>query len=243
MTVAAIREPVPVRLKQPEEVPPLENGDHLDQKTFHERYEVMPENVKAELIGGIVYMASPLKRRHGRPHIRTNVWLGYYQIATPGTDCSDNTSTILSDSSEVQPDTTLIVLPECGGQTSVSETDYIVGPPELIAEIASSSESIDLHRKRDDYEREGVTEYVVVAVRQKRVFWWHLSSGKYEALIPDAEGVIRSKVFPGLWLDPVALVEMNGQRLLDVLRQGLASPEHAEFVTKLAAAKSAKTSN
>src|SRR6202035_5074153 len=47
------------------DLPPLVNGDHLDQKTFHERYEAMPE-VRAELIGGIVYiMSSPQRNRHG----------------------------------------------------------------------------------------------------------------------------------------------------------------------------------
>jgi hypothetical protein len=42
-------------------LPPLENGDQLDQKTFHARYEAMPEDCRAELIGGIVYMPSPQK--------------------------------------------------------------------------------------------------------------------------------------------------------------------------------------
>jgi hypothetical protein len=42
-------------------VPPLENGDRLDQRTFHARYVRMPENCRAELIGGIVFMASPQK--------------------------------------------------------------------------------------------------------------------------------------------------------------------------------------
>ena len=35
-----------------EPIPPLEAGDHLDQKTFHERDKAMPGNIRAELIGG-----------------------------------------------------------------------------------------------------------------------------------------------------------------------------------------------
>jgi hypothetical protein len=44
----------PVTTGKETKMPPLEPGDRLDQKTFHERYEAMPEHVKAELIGGVV---------------------------------------------------------------------------------------------------------------------------------------------------------------------------------------------
>jgi Uma2 family endonuclease len=241
MTVTTVREAAPIPNPELAEVPPLENGDRLDQKTFHERYEAMPENVKAELIGGVVYMSSPLKPRHGRPHARVIGWLGLYEESTPGVEVLDNTTAIMSDRSEPQPDACLLILPECGGKTRENENEYLVGSPEFIAEIASSTESVDLHGKRDDYEREGVVEYVVVAVRQKRVFWWHLANGKYEPLAPDADGIIRSKVFPGLWLDIAALLRLDTAALFAVLRKGLASPEHAEFVQRLAAAKSAKS--
>src|SRR5215475_6199165 len=97
-----------------EPVPPLENGDHLDQKTFHERYEAMPEDVHAELIGGIVYMASPMKRRHGRYGARMIHWLAEYEANTPGTEVLDNTTHILGDESEPEPDGCLFILPECG---------------------------------------------------------------------------------------------------------------------------------
>ena len=70
-------------------LPPLENGDRLDQKTFHERYEAMPEHVQAELIGGIVYMSSPLRTRHGMSHSQLQTWLTTYQAHTPGTAALD----------------------------------------------------------------------------------------------------------------------------------------------------------
>jgi Uma2 family endonuclease len=241
MPVAPILDPEITRPTEPPEIPMLENGDRLDQKTFHERYEAMPENVKAELIGGIVHMASPLKPRHGRPHARLMGWLTLYEESTPGVEALDNTTTIMSDTSEPQPDGSLTILPECGGKTRENEDEYLVGPPEFIGEIASSTESIDLHRKRDDYEREGVAEFLVAAVRQKRVFWRQLNKGKYEPLAPEADGIIRSKIFPGLWLDPAALLRLDTPALLATLRQGLASPEHAEFVKKLAAAKTPKS--
>ena len=48
------------------------------------------------------------------------------------------------------------------------------------------------------------------------------------------DGFYRSTVFPGLWLDPVALVQGNTRRLRAVVDLGLASPEHADFVARLA---------
>src|SRR5262249_24787272 len=129
-------------------LPPLEAGDHLDQVTFHARYEAMPPDFRAELIGGVVFVPSPLRLEHGVSHALVMGWLIHYWIATPGTQVWDNTTAILGDDSEPQPDAALIIEPERGGQTSVSEDGYATGPPEFIVEVASSSQSIDLHAKR-----------------------------------------------------------------------------------------------
>ena len=216
-------------------LPPLENGERLDQKTFHARYEAMPEDTRAELIGGIVYMASPLSPRHGRMHKRVVHWLTEYEDATPGTEVYDNTTAILAEDSEPQPDAYLIVLPEKGGRTRLNEQDYLEGPPELIVEVALSSEDIDLHAKKDDYEKAGVREYIVVALRQQRVFWFISRNGQFEDQAPGSEGLFLSEAFPGLWLDPAALLRLDNGRVQEVLQQGLASPEHAAFVARLAA--------
>jgi Uma2 family endonuclease len=216
-------------------VPPLEMGDHLDQKTFHARYEAMPEDVRAELIGGVVYMPSPLKPRHGRSHARLMGWLSDYEAATPGVELYDNTTAILGPESEPQPDAYLIVAPEKGGQTRLNQDEYLEGPPELIGEVSTSTESYDLHSKKDDYERTGVQEYIVVALRQAQVFWFVSRQGKFEPLEPGPDGVLRSEVFPGLWLDPAAFLRGDTARVVEVLRQGLASPEHVAWVAQLAA--------
>lgn len=219
-----------------EGVPPLENGDRLTQPEFHRRYEAMPNDVKAELIGGVVFMASPLKPRHGRAHARVMSWLGLYHSETPGTDILDNTTVIMGDQCEPQPDGALVF--EHIGGTSEDDDGYLVGAPELLAEIASSSASIDLHAKRADYEKAGVKEYIVVAVRLKQVHWWIRRGKKFVELAPGTDGILRSETFPGLWLDPDALVKLDSRRVLAVLRKGLASPEHAAFVAKLTATRS-----
>ena len=215
------------------DIPPLENGDHLDQKTFHERYEAMPEGTKAELIGGIVFMASPAKTPHARKHARSIQWISNYQDATPGTEAFSEATTILDDEGEPQPDVCLLISAPGQGQTR-EEDEYIVGAPELVVEVAASSEAIDLHRKRADYERTGVREYIVVLLRQHRIVWFVRRDGRFGELQPSPDGIFRSVVFPGLWLDPAALLRNDGPRLTEVLRQGIASPEHAAFVARLA---------
>jgi Uma2 family endonuclease len=160
-------------------IPRLEPGDHLDQETFHERYEAMPKDTRAELIGGVVYKPSPLKARHGKFHPQLITWLGNYQVATPGTEIFDNATVILGPYSEPQPDAGLIISPACGGRTQIEQVDDdeadddgdVAGSPELIAEVASSSESYDLHSKKRDYEQAGVLEYIVLCLRQQEVVW------------------------------------------------------------------------
>jgi len=216
-------------------LPPLEPGDHLDQATFHARYEAMPPDFCAELIGGVVFVPSPLRSEHGVSHALVMGWLTNYWGATPGTQVRDNATAILGDESEPQPDAALIIEPESGGQSSISEDGYATGPPELIVEVASSSESIDLHAKRRDYEQAGVLEYVVVVLRQRVVRWFVLQDGTYQEVGADTRGLFKSTVFPGLWLDVPALFRLDVRQVMTTLQHGSETPEHATFVQQLQA--------
>jgi Uma2 family endonuclease len=222
---------------RPRAFPPLENGQHLDQATFHERYEAMPVGTWAELVGGVVHMPSPVGLDHGEFDDDLAFWYGYYKRSTKGLRSGKNATVILGEFGEVQPDGHLRIPEEFGGQTRI-EGSYIAGAPELVVEIAESSRDYDLGAKKADYERAGVLEYLVVELERERIHWFIRRGKRFAALRPDREGIYRSKVFPGLWLDPAALFARDLDRLIQVLEQGLASPEHAEFVAKLAAARS-----
>lgn len=225
------REPV-AAAQECGQLPPLENGDHLDQPTFHARYEAMPEGVRAELIGGIVFMASPVQRRHWRGSSLITRWLGRYEDCTPGTEAGAEGTVILGVGDEPEPDAFLRILPDYGGRTYLSD-DYLTGAPEFVMEIAASSEAIDLHRKRDNYERAGVDEYVVLLPRSRQVRWLVLRGGRYELLPPGPDGIYRSQRFPGLWLDAEALFRGHRRRLWAVLDDGLASAEHQTWAEHL----------
>ena len=212
--------------------PTLVAGQKLDRATFHERYEAMPPRTRAELIGGIVYMPSPMSRDHAVENVGPIVWLDYYAEHTPGVSACLNASVLLDDLGEPQPDCSLLILPGHGGRTRI-EGEYIAEGPELIVEIAKSSRRIDLGPKKADYERANVPEYIVVALDPDKVFWFVLRDGRYVELQPGPDGLYRSEVFPGLWLDPEALFTGDRKRLRAVVDQGLATDEHAGFVRRL----------
>jgi Uma2 family endonuclease len=214
-------------------IPPLVDGERLDRRTFHERYEAMPPETRAELIGGVVMM-SPLRSDHGDFTRRLSGWLLYYQSGKHGITGGDNATTFLDDDSESQPDLHLRIRPEFGGQTRI-EDGYIAGPPELIVEVARSSKPTDLGPKFADYERAGVLEYVVVALDPDEVHWFVRRGNQLVPHPTGSDGVFRSEVFPGLWLDPKALFAEDVEALLAVLERGKATPEHAAFVAALAA--------
>jgi Uma2 family endonuclease len=215
-------------------LPILENGDHLTREEFERRYDAMSDLKRAELLEGIVYMGSPVRlERHGRPHVHISGWLFHYEAQTPGVIAGDNTSVRLDDDSMPQPDLCMFIDPARGGQATVSEDDYIEGGPELVVEVSSSTVSIDLHTKLRVYRRNNVREYVVWRVIDKAIDWFVLREGEYVKLSPSPDGIYRSEVFPGLWLDPKALVEKNLAGVLGVLAQGLATPQHADLVARL----------
>lgn len=207
---------------------PLENGDRLDRAEFERRYRAMPGVKKAELIEGVVYMPSPVQfDHHARPHARMVGWLLQYEDATPGTQVCDNATLRLDPENEVQPDALLRIV--SGGASRATDDGYLAGAPELVVEIASSSASYDLHDKREAYRRNGVAEYLVWLTREERFLWWHLEEGTYRQIEAVEGGVLRSVVFPGLWLDAAAMLSGDYAKARETLEAGLRSAEHGAF--------------
>jgi len=212
---------------------PLENGDRLTRKEFERRYTAMSQLKKAELIEGIVYMGSPVRAKsHGKPHACMMSWLGVYMLGTSGVEVLDNTTVRLDADNEPQPDGLLRI--EVGGQSRITEDDYIEGAPELIVEVAASSAAYDLHQKLNVYRRNEVQEYLVWRVYDQEFDWSRLDKGVYVQLESNIDGITCSQVFPGLWLDKQALLSGDLTKVISVLQQGLSSLEHQNFVNQLA---------
>jgi len=196
---------------------PLENGEFMHSREFLRRYERMPQVKKAELIEGVVYMGSPVSVRHAKPDAIIQAWLVTYASRHPETEVLANATVILDAENTVQPDALLRRLPEHGGLTSINDDGYLEGPPELIVEIAARSSSIDLRDKKRAYCRNSVREYLVWLVAEARLEWFCLEEDDYLPQLPDAQGLLHSRVFPGLNLPVAALLAGNNATVLEAL--------------------------
>jgi Uma2 family endonuclease len=219
-------------------IPPLKDGDRLTRAEFERRYMAMPDLKKAELIEGVVYVSSPVRQRfHGRQHSHLNFWLCAYEGSTPGVEVGDNSTVRLDIANMPQPDCLLFVQPEHGGKVRIDEDGYIEGAPDLVAEVAASSVALDLGSKLTAYRRNGVREYVVWKVLQRQIEWYVNRGDGFELMLPAANGVLHSAVFPGLWLEPSALVRGDVNAVLALVQQGLGSQEHGAFLATLEQAR------
>ncbi|NJL99160.1 MAG: Uma2 family endonuclease [Synechococcaceae cyanobacterium RM1_1_27] len=221
----------PLVSKSTHPLPPLENGDRLTRLEFERRYQAMPQIKKAELIEGVVYMGSPLRfQAHAQPHFLMIGWLAAYQAATPGVMGGDNPTVRLDDDNEPQPD---IILRIEQGSSTITDDDYLHGAPELVVEIAASSASIDLRDKWRAYRRNGIQEYLVWQVYEQQILWFYLQEGDYQRLLPAQQGILKSQVFPGLWLNEQAMIKGDMGQVLAAVQQGIQTPEHPRFVEQL----------
>jgi Uma2 family endonuclease len=217
-----------------EAIPPLVSGDRLTRVEFERRYHLHPEIKKAELIDGEVYITpSAWVNAHRRLHFDLVAWAGVFRAATSGVIGSIRATVRLDGENEVQPDILLRLTLELGGKSYSTDDDYLQGAPELIIEVATNSASDVMNKKKWVYAHNGVREYMVVQADEQQVDWFVLRADGYEALQPDADGIIRSEVFPGLWLPTAAVWQGDLAKMLAVVQEGLASAEHALYVKSL----------
>jgi hypothetical protein len=216
--------------------PPLLEGDSLTSDEFLSRWDAIPDLKRAELIDGIVYMPSPVSFRHQEFHMFLAGWLSNYACATPGCRPGMDGTWLMGERQVPQPDVTLCIRPELGGQSRV-EGLYPAGGPEFVAEVAVSSRSRDFGAKKRLYERAGVLEYLIAVPVWQEISWFERNASGFQPAEPGTDGIFRSRCFPGLWLHIQSLWDLDLPGMNEVLRQGLATPEHAAFVARLAERK------
>ena len=179
-------------------------------------------------------MASPARATsHGGPQSAVHALLGTYAAFTPGILPLDNATVRLDLDNEFQPDAALLIRAESGGQSRISDDDYVEGAPELIVEVAASSASHDLHDKLNVYRRNGVREYLVWRTLDERIDGFELVDDEYRPLLPDEAGVVHGKVFPGLRIGVRALLDGDVAGALETVRAGIDNPDHDAFVIRL----------
>jgi len=219
---------MPSSVSTPEE---LVTGQRMDVEEFLSRCEKLPELERAELIEGVVYVPSPLSLEHASYDFQINGWLAHYKLATPGLQGGSAGTWRMLDSAP-QPDTYLRILPARGGQSG-QKGPYAAGAPELVVEVCVTSAKLDLGPKLRLYQKAGVQEYITVEVPEKRIVWRVLEAGAYVAQELPADGIFRSRIFPGLWLDVAAYWADDDAKMQAALDAGLATEEHQRFVARL----------
>ena len=208
----------------------LAPGDRMELEEFLERWEQEPGLKFAELIDGAIYMPSPLAIPHGRFDSLAHYVLTHYALHSGICESLTNVTWLIGKSAP-QPDLTLSLNAEYGGQLRVAPRELASGLPELVVEVCRSSRSYDLGPKLALYERAGVPEYLAILVEEKRFEWRVLVNGQYQ-LLEAQGGVFRSRIFPGLWIDEPAFWRKDSVRLLAVLDDGLHSPEFLDFKSR-----------
>jgi Uma2 family endonuclease len=205
----------------------------MNQAEFHALYEQTPEGFKAELIGGIVYVRPVRSPQHETVHYWLSAILLAYQMSTPGIEVCDNATVILDHDAEPQPDLLVRRSAKSGGTSACRADGYLQGPPELVIEIAQSRKSLELHAKLQDYRRYRVPEYLVYILDEQRLRWFDLQVS--QELLPDRDGILKIRRFPGLWIDQPALVSNNRTRMIATAQRGIAEPAHQVFTHDLSA--------
>ncbi|MEM9703617.1 MAG: Uma2 family endonuclease [Planctomycetota bacterium] len=204
----------------------LRNGMRMERREFHRRYELQPQGFRAELIKGVVYITDPMSknRPHGRWTYLIQQWLGMYERRTPTVIGRADTTTALGEFSEPEPDAQL----RHRSEDEADEADVVTGPPGLVVEVADSTRRLDLGVKRHDYETEGVPEYLVVDLQRRQVRWFIRDDDQlFVDLAPDADGLYKSRVFPGLWLNAAALFAEDLTALEAAVEVGVAERDAA----------------
>lgn len=201
-------------------IPTLQSGDILGHAEYLRRYEASPESLKAERIQNRVYLSNRFRRAiAGDSRALLGGWLFTYAMVHPELNISDNATLFLNEANDPQPD---LCVYRNGDKATLNEAGYLVGPPEMIVEIAGSSASYDFGEKRDVYEAAGVGEYLVFETIEGRVEWWRHDGTKFVD-VPRDDNVFQSVTLPGLWLDVDALRTGDRFRLIETLQRGIQS--------------------
>ncbi len=202
--------PAPTKTK-----PFLSSGDRLTRAEFHRRYLERPDIRRAELIDGVVHVASPTRFAfHDKQALAMIGWLMAYTARHPEVELGGSASIFLEGENEVQPDAFLFRAGVQGGGAQVDEEGYVRGAPQLVVEVAASTVNYDLHDKTEVYRRNGVIEYIVWRVRDRAIDRFRLRDGEYVLVEPDADGTIESAHFPGLRLYVPAMLAGDKTRVL-----------------------------
>ncbi len=190
--------------------------------SFADFLSLLREDQKADLIDGVIYMASPEKIDNNR----LLLWLGtmlrqFIEERGLGKLTINRVAYRLSDKNAPEPDLAVVRTDRLG----IMKSGYVDGPPDLAIEFVSpDSVERDYHDKRRRYEAAGVEEYWIIdAEEAKATFLVRGPSGFVEGAVEDH--IYRSRVIPGFAIDTRWLWQRPLPPTLAIVQAMLAQPD------------------
>jgi Uma2 family endonuclease len=185
--------------------------------TFDEFYELVNENVKADLLDGQIIRDSPAIPKHALLVTWISRLLGdYTEQLDLGVVLGATTTVRLTKYQSPEPDVFFIRK----SRLRIVGEDYVDGPPDLCIEVISkSSQKIDRGRKFVLYADHGVKEYWIIDPLRDAVEFYGNQEGEWVEIKPDEQGRLRSKVLPGFWLKPEWLTTFRLPPVLKTLQE------------------------
>ncbi len=164
----------------------------------YQEYEKLPENVRLEIIDGVVYdlAASPLVK-HQVIVLKLATMFERFFTGKPCKPFVAPLDVVLDDINVVEPDIFVVCDPE-----KITEKN-IKGAPDLVIEVLSPSNIIkDRRTKKWLYEQHHIQEFIIISPMEESAERYWLVDGKYGvAELFNWDESFYSKLFPELCFD------------------------------------------
>lgn len=190
--------------------------------TFEDFCALVPDGQKADLIDGVIYVASPDNTDADSLFgWLFAVMLIFAEEKKLGRIFGSRVAFRLDDANSPEPDISFLRVESADR----IERGRVEGPPDLAIEIVSpSSVERDYKKKRKQYQHFGVSEYWIIDEEERKTLLLRRNArGRYQEVQP-RHGKLYSKVLPGFWLDPSWLWKEPRPTILATVQQLLAVP-------------------
>ena len=178
----------------------LEKEKPLKKMSFEEFLDWCDEDTRAEWVDGEVIVLSPATYEHQDiSDFLISILRVYVQARHLGWVCSAPFLMRLPELNRAREPDILFV---SEGRREIVRETYLEGPADLVVEIVSEeSLARDRREKFIEYEKAGVKEYWLLDPQKGCAEFYQLDEkGHFKAVLPDEEGVYRSRVLCGFWL-------------------------------------------
>ena len=192
-------------------------GTSVKGYTFDDFCLLVKDDQKADLIDGVIYMASP----ENTDANNLFMWLaglmdGYVRKRRLGRVFGTRVAFRINEVNSPEPDIAFVRT----DRLHLVHRGFVAGPPDLAVEIVSpDSIDRDYRRKREQYRRAGVSEYWIVDEMEQTVTLLRLDPRRRYLEVKPRKGVLHSEALSGFWIRPEWLWQEQLPDKIDILSE------------------------